>query len=126
MTYVAGALLGFATCFAASRLRLDRGRAFYPAMVMVIALIYAAFALIGGSLDALRAESIPIVIFIAAAIAGYRFSMWIIVAALIGHGVFDFVHDALIANPGVPRWYPPMCGAYDIAAGVYLFVKQRR
>jgi len=120
MTYVIGAILGLATCLLASYTRLDRGRAFYPVMMIVIAVVYAAFALVGGSPDALRAESIPIAIFIAAAIAGWRFSLWIIVAALIAHGIFDFIHDSLIANPGVPRWYPPVCGAYDIAAGLYL------
>lgn len=128
MTYFLGAILGLATCLLASYTKLDRGRAFYPVMMIVIAVIYGAFALIGGSTGALREESIPIAIFVAAAIAGWRFSLWIIVAALIAHGVFDFVHDSLIATPGVPLWYPPMCGAYDLAAGLYLAwrLSQRR
>ena len=123
---VVGAVLGLATCLFGSFAKLDRGRSFYPVMMIVIAIMYGIFAVAAGSMAALRAESIPIVIFVVAAIAGWRFSLWIIVAALIGHGVFDFVHPSIIHNPGVPWWYEPACGAYDIAAAFYLARLQSR
>ena len=49
-------------------------------------------------------------------------SLWIVVATLVGHGVFDFVHHRLIENPGVPPWWPGFCLAFDVAAGGFLAV----
>ena len=40
-----------------------------------------------------------------------------VVAALAGHGLFDFVHGHLIANPGVPVWWPSFCAGFDLMAG---------
>jgi hypothetical protein len=51
---------------------------------------------------------------------GFRSSLWVVVAALAAHGIFDFVHDAAISNPGVPGWWPEFCFAYDVTAAVYL------
>jgi hypothetical protein len=43
-----------------------------------------------------------------------------VAAALALHGVFDLVHGSLIANPGVPLWWPAFCSTYDVAAAGYL------
>ena len=58
--------------------------------------------------------------FLLAAIAGFRSSLWWIVGALVAHGVFDWFHGRLIADPGVPPWWPMFCLAYDVVAGAYL------
>jgi hypothetical protein len=39
-------------------------------------------------------------------VAGFKKNLWVIVAALAGHGVFDFFHHLFIQNPGVPVWWP--------------------
>jgi len=104
----------------ATFLGMDRDRVFYPAVMMVIASYYALFAIMGGSVQVLAFESIPIVAFLVASIAGFKRSLWLVVAALAAHGVFDFVHGQLIANPGVPLWWPPFCLAYDVVAAAYL------
>ena len=61
-------------------------------------------------------------LFTAAAGLGFRRSAWIVVAGLALHGVFDFIHGAVITNPGVPAFWPGFCMAYDITAAVYLAV----
>jgi hypothetical protein len=49
------------------------------------------------------------------------------VAGLGGHGVFDWVHHSLIANPGVPAWWPAFCGAADVGlAGALAVLLLRR
>jgi hypothetical protein len=35
-------------------------------------------------------------------------------------------HHQLIANPGVPIWWPEFCGTYDLVAVAYLAVILRR
>lgn len=58
--------------------------------------------------------------FLLISITGFKKNLWIIVAALCAHGAFDFVHGSLIANPGVPAWWPTFCLTFDFAAGSYL------
>ena len=120
MAYLIGAVLALAICGIATLAGLDRDRAFYPTLTIVIASYYALFAIMGGSLRALMIESIVITVFLLTAIAGFKWNLWLIVAALCAHGVFDFVHGYVISNPGVPRWWPAFCLTYDVAAAAYL------
>ena len=78
------------------------------------------FAVMGGSNEALVIESLVVVVFLAVAVAGFRLSLWLVVAALLAHGIFDFVGGAAIANPGVPIWWPQFCLTYDVTAAGYL------
>ena len=86
-----GAVLALSIGLSATFLGLDRDRAFYPTVTIVIASYYALFAVMGGPVQALAA-----------------------------HGLFDFIHDRLIANPGVPAWWPAFCLAFDVLAAAYL------
>ena len=43
-------------------------------------------------------------------------------AALAGHGVFDFFHHGFIQNPGVPMWWPGFCLSFDVLAGGFLAI----
>jgi hypothetical protein len=47
-------------------------------------------------------------------------SFWLVVVALVGHGVFDIFHAQIIVNDGVPAYWPMFCMSYDLAAGLYL------
>ena len=120
MAFLIGITLALSFGLSATFIGLDRDRAFYPAVMIVIALYYALFAVMGGSTRALGLESIAIIAFVAASIAGFRRSLWLVVAALAAHGVFDFFHGQLINDPGVPAWWPQFCLAYDVVAAAYL------
>lgn len=120
MEYLIGAVLALSVGLSATFLGLDRDRAFYPTVMIVIASCYALFAVMGGSVHALAIESIAIVAFVGVAIAGFRTSLWLVVAALAAHGLFDFIHGHVIVNPGVPAWWPPFCLSYDVVAAAYL------
>jgi hypothetical protein len=115
-----GAVLALAVGLFATVVGLDRDRAFYPAVTIVVASYYALFAVMGGSTHALVLESLGVAAFLAAAAAGFRRSLWVVVVALVAHGVFDLTHATLVSNPGVPAWWPPFCSAYDVTAGAYL------
>jgi hypothetical protein len=115
-----GALLAFTVGLFATATGLDRDRAFYPAVTIVVASYYALFAVMGASTHALVVESLVGVVFLALAAAGFRSSLWVVVAALAAHGVFDLVHGGVIENPGVPGWWPAFCLTYDVTAATYL------
>lgn len=101
---------------------LDRDRAMYPVALIVIAAYYVLFATMGGA-QALPAELIGATVFTVIAIVGFRTSLWWVAAGIAGHGVFDFiVHPQLIANPGMPAFWPAFCGSIDVALGAILAV----
>ena len=92
----------------------------------VIASYYVLFAVMGGSGDALLIEAAVATVFLAVALVGFKYSLWLVAAALAAHGVLDVFHAELIANPGVPVWWPAFCLAYDgVAAGYLAFLQLR-
>ena len=106
MEYLIGVALALAVSVLATAVGFDRDRAFYPVIAIVIASYYGLFAIMGGSTRTLMAESIVITGFVLISILGFKVNLWFVVAALLAHGVFDFIHAYLISNRGVPAWWP--------------------
>jgi hypothetical protein len=115
-----GATLAIAVGLLARGVGLDRDRAFYPAVTIVVGSYYALFAVMGSSTETLVLESLVGAVFLAAAVSGFRSSLWVVVLGLAAHGLFDLVHGKVISNPGVPSFWPPFCLAYDVIAAAYL------
>ena len=123
MEYLIGVVLAAATCvFFGMLAGFDRERVFYPMMLAPIATYYILFAAMGSSTSALTIESLVACIFLMVAVVGFKKNLWLIVAALAGHGVFDFFHHLVIQNPGVPVWWPGFCMSFDVLAGGFLAV----
>jgi hypothetical protein len=120
VAYVVGIVLALLVSGLAWGAGFDRDRAFYPTLLVVVASYYVLFAVMGGSAHALIAESIAMTLFVLVAFAGFKSNLWLVAAALAGHGLFDQLHGHLVANPGVPSWWPPFCMAYDVAAAGFL------
>src|SRR5688572_15799825 len=96
--------LALFTAVLARVVRFDRDRAVYPTYMIVIAFYYVLFAVVSGVHRTIVVESIIAILFVATAVLGFRGSLWLVVAALAGHGVLDMVHNRLVSNPGVPAW----------------------
>ncbi|MBE2212389.1 MAG: hypothetical protein IAE82_00850 [Opitutaceae bacterium] len=122
MPYIIGVVLAAAVGVFAWVVGLDRDRAFYPTVMIVIAFLYGLFAAIDGSTTTILVECVVGTGFAAAAVAGFKRSLWVVVAALAAHGIFDSFHGHVIPNRGVPLWWPEFCLAYDVAAAVFLAV----
>jgi hypothetical protein len=118
--YLIGVVLAAMVCVFAMLSGFDRGRVFYPMLVIVVATYYILFAAMASSIPALMVESLVAGAFLILAVVGSKKSLWLIVAALVAHGIFDFFHHLLIQNPGVPVWWPGFCGSFDIFAGIFL------
>jgi hypothetical protein len=120
MAYFIGVVVALGVALFAMRVGLDRDRAFYSTVTIVVASYYVLFAAMGGSGHALVLELIVMAGFVTAAVLGFKKSEWILVAALAGHGVFDALRGNVIENPGVPTWWPAFCGSYDVVAAACL------
>jgi hypothetical protein len=120
MAILIGAVLAIVVGLFATGVGLDRDRAFYPVLTIVVAHYSVLFAIMGATTQTLVLETLVAGAFIAAAVSGFRWSLWVAAIALAGHGVFDLIHTAVITNPGMPTWWPGFCAAYDIVAAAYL------
>ena len=99
---------------------MDKDRALYPAIMIVIAAYYVLFACIESSQQTLLVEIGIAVVFQAVAVYAFKSNLWFAVLALAAHGVWDIFHGHFIDNPGMPNWWPGFCSAYDIVAAMYL------
>ena len=118
--FVIGIVMSLGVALFARRVGLDRDRAFYPTVLIVIASTYVLFAAMSGAGAVLVTESIVMAGFSTVAVLGFKSSPWIIAIALAGHGMFDAFHGQVYANPGVPPWWPAFCFAYDVGAAAGL------
>ena len=122
MEYGIGIALALVITTGATVLGFDRERVFYASMAIVVASYYSLFAVMGASTPVVIVESVAAGAFVLLAVIGFKTRLWIVVAALAGHGVFDFFHHLVIDDPGVPGWWPGFCLAYDVVAAGYLAV----
>ena len=120
LPYVVGIVLSIAVAVFARQVGFDRDRAFYPTVLIVIASYYVLFAAMSGSIQTVALESAVMTVFVIAAVAGFKGNAWIVVGGLAAHGVQDAVHGYIVANAGVPAWWPAWCLAYDVGAAAAL------
>lgn len=117
MEYLIGLLLSSAVVGLAVIAGFDRERVFYPTVLIVIASYYVLFAVMGASGRILFIEIMVAGVFLLFAVLGFKRNLWLVVAALLGHGVFDFVRPVFIDNRGVPPWWPGFCLVFDLIVG---------
>ena len=118
MEFIVGITLALFICAAAAGLSMDRDRVFDPAILMVTATYYVLFAVIDGGREVLWSEMAIAAVFIGFAVAGFKRNPWLVVVALVAHGVMDVFHDALVHNAGVPSGWPGFCMTFDVTASV--------
>jgi hypothetical protein len=128
MEYLVGFLLSVAMVVFAAVIGFDRERSFYSTVLFVIATYYILFAVMGALRRTLIIEIVVASGFILFGVLGFKGNLWLVAAALLGHGIFDFIRPSLIANPGVPHWWPGFCMAFDLIFGGSLALRllQRR
>ena len=123
MEYLVGVALSSVVVAFAALIGFDRDRAFYPTVLMVVASYYVLFAVMGASGRTLALEILLAFGFSLMAVLGFKASSWLVAIGIAGHGVFDLVHQMLVKNPGVPRWWPGFCLAFDLTVGALLAVR---
>ena len=120
MPLLIGIILAGVVAVFARVVGLDRDKAFYPTVLIIVGAFYVLFAVMAGGGPGLVPELIGFAIFAGLAVLGFRTSLWVVVAGLAAHGVFDFVRHNWFPGPGAPEWWPGFCGGYDVAAAIAL------
>ncbi|MEO0557103.1 MAG: hypothetical protein AAF170_02850 [Bacteroidota bacterium] len=127
---MAGFLIGLtfaAVLVAAARtVGFDRDAAFYPTVLVVIALLYVLFAVEDGGSAVVAWEVAVAAVFVAVAVAGYKRNEWWLVVGYAAHGLYDVAHGGHSVNTGVPLWWGGFCLGVDGAIAAYLAVRARQ
>lgn len=125
ISVVVGVLLAVGIAALAKFTRFDEDRSFYSTVLVIIASYYVLFAVLSGSGHALAWELIIAVAFSTVAILGALFHPTLIGTGIMGHGLFDLVHDVIIENSGVPAWWPSFCASIDVLLGLWVIILTR-
>ena len=96
MEYLIGLVLSLAVAGLVAITGLERDRALYPTVLIINASYYVLFAVMGASGRTLTIEIAVASAFLLIAIFGFKRNLWLVVAALVVHGVFDFFHHLFI------------------------------
>jgi len=123
MEYLIGLLLSLTVAGLAALIGFDRERVFYPTVLIAIASYYVLFAVMGASRRTLILEIVVASGFLLVGTLGFKRNLWLVVIALAGHGVFDFVRPGFIDNLGVPSWWPGFCLIFDVVIGGWLALR---
>ena len=115
---VVGVVLAFAFLMW-TRAQPDGGRRFYAIGLAVTALIYVAFAVIGGaSARSLGLEAVGLLLYGGAAWLGFRKSAALLALGWAMHPVWDVALHLTGAGAGyTPDWYPWGCVSFDLMVG---------
>lgn len=118
--------LGLLIAFIAIAMAKDVGltpRAFAIGLVALPG-IYMFFALMAGDMSAMALEfAYGLPYFIGGILCfkrGFKGSGLLVVALWAAHAAYDVYHHLLVANAGVPFWYPALCLGFDIMMVLYL------
>lgn len=120
MEFAIGIVLGAVIALSTSAIGFARDRSFYPTVLIVIASYYGLFAVMSGSVRTLAIEAVPMAAFFGLAVAGFKPSGWLVAIGSFGHALFDFIHQDVIENVGVPLRWPGFCLAIDFTLGAFL------
>ena len=124
---VIGVALGAGTIAFARMTRSERWM--YSSALMTLPLIYAAFAMYGGEGAATKLEllwGLPYLLGGVLLTLVRHSAVLVVVGGLwLAHGIYDWGHDHLFVNAGVPSWYPVFCAAVDVTVGLYLLSRFR-
>jgi len=95
--------------------------------LLVAALLYIGFAVVGGSGSWLAVEIIGLPIYgVFYYLSGKYTGMWLSLGWLL-HPLWDLVlHLNGPGGHGVPAWYPIACVSFDIAVALYILYRLKR
>ena len=113
LPFVIGVALTAASLLVFQILGLHRDRGASSTTLIAIALFYVVFSVEHGTVRVVIIQSALAFSFIALAMAGYRRSLWLVVAGLAGHGIYDIFAHSADWNPA-PGWWGPFCLAVDL------------
>ena len=131
MTVIAlilGAAISLALVWLAHRYPPQRERRVYALGLVIAALIYVGFGVVGGDgARWLALESLGLLVYGAAAWGGLRGRPWLLAAGWAGHVALDvLLHLSGAGSEYTPLWYPWLCVSFDLVMAGAALASSRR
>ena len=95
MPIAVGTILAIFVALFAHVVGFDRGKIFDSTVLIIIGSYYVLFAVMAGG-SGLVTETVFFALFAVLAVVGFKTSLWLVVAGLALHGLFDFVRLGLL------------------------------
>ena len=94
--------------------------AFAAVLLALIAGIYVGFAVVNDRPQQIVLQLLVAILFAVFATVAWLVNPFWLAAGYAAHGLWDIAHHLRLSKLSFPRWYIPLCAAYDLAAGVGL------
>ncbi len=95
---------------------------FAAVLLAFIGAIYVGFGLQTGTRPQIITEWTVALGFFGAAMVGLWVTPWIVPAAYVVHGFWDYAHHQNSRLAPIPSWYPPFCAVLDWVAAAILYI----
>ncbi|MGC6534511.1 MAG: hypothetical protein ACON4V_03060 [Parvibaculales bacterium] len=122
LSLILGLLIGFIAIAMAKDVEV-KPRAFALGLA-ALPLFYMLFALMVGDVGAMALEfAYGLPFFVLGVLCfkrGFKGSGFVVIALWVLHAAYDVYHHLLVANAGVPFWYPALCLGFDMMMVIYL------
>ncbi|MEZ4699304.1 MAG: hypothetical protein R2834_03155 [Rhodothermales bacterium] len=120
---LAGVLLALFTLPLLRAIRNFTEKTKFTLLLLLLPLLYVFIALWTG--QRVGPEMWGLLLYGNIAVFGYGTSLAVIAAGMIGHAVWDILHETGRIATFVPSWYVFVCIGYDLAMGTYVFGRWR-
>lgn len=98
---------------------------FFALAMVGLPIVYMGLAALAGDMQAIGLELLYGLPFLLVGVVcfrrGFKASGILVTAMWAAHAAYDVYHNMLVANAGVPGWYPALCLGFDLVIVVYLF-----
>jgi hypothetical protein len=92
----------------------------FALFLALTACVYGGAALAPAGTSHGRVELPVVVAVFAASVAGLLVSPLWVAAGYLAHGAWDALHHYQQVRTPVARWFPPVCGIFDLTVGLFV------
>lgn len=118
---VLGIIIATISVFVAAKIYPKKDHAFWRSGLVIAALIYVIFALVGDGLDYLPLEIGGLLLYGSFAYLSKKYALYWLAIGWALHVAWDvFLHSGA-ETAFVPSWYPGICLGFDIVLAIYIF-----
>lgn len=116
-----GIILAVISVFAIAKIYPKKDHAFWRNGLVIAALVYVIFALLGGGLDYLPLEIGGLLLYGGFAYLSKKYALYWLAIGWALHIAWDIFLHSGTATAFVPTWYPGICLGFDMVLAVYVF-----
>ena len=117
---IIGIVSAIASVFIVAKIYPNKDHAFWRMGLLIAAIIYVIFALIGGAFNYLPMEIMGVLFYGLFVWFSKKYALWWLAVGWAIHIAWDVFLHSSGDTPFVPSWYPGLCLGFDIVIAAYI------